>query len=122
LGFEFINEINRLQRLLEETEKSVHEQIKQTEEENTTKSKRLEALKTGLKEEKIKNESLAQELKSAKLKVSELTSNISSLEQFVCVNDDIKHQFDTTKEKVIQFSYNFYIMNSYFKFLRKKRR
>ena len=122
MGFAFINEINRLQRLFEETEKSLHEQIKQTEEENATKSKRLEALKTGLKEEKIKNESLAQELKSAKLKVSELTSNISSLEQFVCVNDDIKHQFDTTKEKVTHFPYNFYIMNSYFKFLRKKRR
>ena len=61
----------------------------------------IEDLKMKLNNQEIMSDGLIRELNEAQLKISSLNTNIFSLEQYICVNDDTKQQLAESHEKVI---------------------
>ena len=86
--------------MLEDVKETFSTKSAQFLEEKRQATTEIEDLKMKLNNQEIMSDGLIRELNEAQLKISSLNTNIFSLEQYVCVDDDVKQQLVQSHEKV----------------------
>ena len=97
----FIN-VLRTQHLLQESVENLAARQREFEVNERNFNKDVNNLGEKLSNSEVRNERVSKELNEQRLKVSQLSTSVSSLEQLVCVKDDIKKQLETAERQAAQ--------------------
>ena len=92
----------RTQHLLQESVESLATRQREFEVNERNFNKDINNLGEKLSNSEVRNERANKELNEQRLKVSQLNTSVSSLEQLVCVKDDIKKQLETAERQAAQ--------------------